>query len=74
MKHGPNSIQGRFRRLTGYKQDEVCADCRHTVKLHGPRRIYYKCEMIGITGSAATDISLRDVACNLFSPGRRDDE
>ena len=59
----------RFKRLNNYRKSEMggvsCRICKHkqTFDYHGKR--YHKCDLIGISNSAATDIRLSYV-CNKF--------
>ena len=67
------TIKGEFRRMYGYDQNHTCKECRFCVK-HTANRSYYKCERMGETRSAATDIRLKDFACRLFEPEVRSAE
>jgi hypothetical protein len=46
-----------------------CKYCSHLRKIAAGSRNFYKCALIGITQSPATDIRLKSV-CNRFSPNR----
>lgn len=59
------SIKGIFRRMHGYDQNNNCRDCIYCI-CYRKNRNYYKCKKIGISSSEATDIRLRDCACDLF--------
>lgn len=48
-----------------------CKLCKHRISGHYHNKIYHKCELIGFSYSAATDIRLKKV-CGLFM--RRDKE
>ena len=61
-RHPRETIKTRYRRMYGYDEAHRCGDCRHLVKTEA-NRTYYKCELIGISASEATDIRLKDVAC-----------
>lgn len=60
------SIKSLFRRMHGYDNNNNCKDCIYCVCYGGRNRNYYKCEKIGISNSEATDIRLKDYACDLF--------
>jgi hypothetical protein len=59
------SIKGMFRNLHGYDKSNYCKNCKYCICDHRSRR-YYKCEKIGQSYSEATDIRLKDYACDLF--------
>ena len=61
-RHPHETIKTRYRRMYGYDEAHRCGDCRHLVKKE-TNRTFYKCELIGISASEATDIRLKDVAC-----------
>ena len=71
--HPPKTIPRhgykRLKYARGYKRsnDPIrrCKYCRHCVKVYGNTRDYYKCRLIGISSSEATDIRLRNV-CMLW--------
>ena len=49
----------------GLRKDKKCRDCKHLYCK--PWRVnYYKCDMWYQSNSSATDIRLKDVACNMF--------
>lgn len=61
------TIKERFRReFGGYNGDHICKECIYCVCLWAGKRRVYKCKKMGFSGSAATDIRLKDCACNLF--------
>ena len=60
------TIQGRFREVYGFDDSRKCRDCGNLVKINVGKRNVYKCRNIGLTGSAATDIRLKDPSCKLF--------
>ena len=60
------TIKGRFRKKHGYHKEHRCKECKHhEVHIHGKRR-FHKCMKIGVSGSEATDIRLKDYSCDLF--------
>lgn len=61
----PRSIKRVFRKIYGFDHDHTCKDCKHLVCNERNRR-YYKCEVMGISASEATDIHLKDVACGMW--------
>ena len=66
------TIKDDFRWRYGIRHDHKCGECVHLVKCVA-NRTHYKCEKMGITASAATDIRLKDFACRLFERERRED-
>lgn len=54
-----------FRMMNGYDREHKCGDCMHFVRAEY-NRVYYKCEILGLSGSASTDIRVSDPACKLF--------
>ena len=61
-RHPKETIKSRYRRMYGYDESHRCADCVHLVKTVA-NRTFYKCELIGLSASEATDIRLKDPAC-----------
>lgn len=61
-----------FRMLNGYDHEHKCGDCIHFVR-YMANRTWFKCELLGITSSASTDIRVKDVACMRWEE-RREDE
>lgn len=59
------TIKAQFRHLFGYDTSHKCKECAHCVGVRA-NRTHYKCEKMGITHSAATDIRLKDDSCRLF--------
>ena len=68
-RHPHETIKTRYRRMYGYDESHRCGDCVHLVKTVA-NRTYYKCELIGISASEATDIRLKDVACKRWEAER----
>ena len=64
LKFNRETIKGRFRRLYGYDENKRCGDCRYLCKTSTNSHTFYKCNLIGISASEATDIRLRDPACS----------
>lgn len=58
----PKSIKRAFRNVYGFNHDHICKDCKFLVSKKRDRT-YYKCSLMGISASEATDIRLKDVAC-----------
>ena len=56
------TIKSAFRRMYGYDESHRCGDCRHC-EAHFRQKTYYKCRLMGISASEATDIRLKDPAC-----------
>ena len=46
-------------------KNQCCKNCVYLSKIIPSKRIYYKCWMIGLSGSSATDVRLSCV-CDLF--------
>lgn len=64
-----SSIKSRFRQFHGYDKANRCKNCIHHKCIHDYGKRFHKCTKIGITNSEATDIRLKDFACNLFKKG-----
>lgn len=62
------TIKESFRRVVGYDESHRCKDCKRLFKVNVGKRNVYKCEVMGITSSPATDIRLKDYACERFAP------
>lgn len=62
----PMTIKSKFRMSAGYDTFHRCKDCKYCINLQCGAHSHYKCKKMGITGSAATDIRLKDYACRLF--------
>ena len=52
-------------RKADYLSDIRCKNCIHRFIIHHHNKRYYKCELLGFSGSEATDIRLSNV-CNNF--------
>lgn len=60
------TIKSKFRMGAGYDKEHICKDCEFCIRLQCGAHSHYKCRKMGITGSVATDIRLKDYACRLF--------
>lgn len=67
------TIKEKFRQIHGFKEGFKCANCIYFWCDSHNNKNYYKCKKIGISNSNATDIRLKDIACNLFE-GVKDDD
>ena len=68
------TIKSRFRKMYGYDDTHRCGDCKFLCAYHPNDHTYYKCNLMGISASEATDIRLKDPACTRWEqgPGRND--
>lgn len=48
---------------------ETCGDCSHSLRVGHNSRSYWKCDLVGITRGAGTDIRKGWPACELFNDG-----
>lgn len=55
--------QNKYRKADDLS-DIRCKNCKHRVIIHSSGKIYYKCRLIGISHSSATDIRLSNVCKN----------
>jgi hypothetical protein len=62
-KKPQETIKNRWRRMYGYDEAHRCGDCKYLCKYATNDSHYYKCNLMGISASEATDIRLKDVAC-----------
>ena len=60
------SIKSLFRRMHGYDKSNYCNNCIFCICITNRNINYYKCEKMGLSHSKATDIRLKDYACDLF--------
>ncbi len=60
------SYKAIFREAHGYDNTHRCSECKYFVSINIGMRSVFKCEKLGKTGSAATDIRKKDLACDLF--------
>jgi hypothetical protein len=63
------TIKGTFRKFHGYNKNNKCKDCIYHIVGRYNGKWYHKCEKIGLSNSEATDIRLKDYACDLFEKG-----
>lgn len=64
------SIKKAFRAAHGERDDgKTCGTCGKCVHMVCGKRSVYKCINMGITASTATDIRLKDKACDLWEEG-----
>lgn len=76
-KKPQESIKSRWRRMYGYDEEHRCGDCKYLCKYATNDSHYYKCNLMGISASEATDIRLKDVACKRWKDAnqcRHDDK
>ena len=68
------TIKSRFRKMYGYDDSHRCKDCKYLCIYYAGNSKYYKCNLMGISASEATDIRLKDPACTRWEqgPGRND--
>lgn len=64
------SIKEKFRVLYGVNKNVRCKDCIHCIRLNGNNKYYYKCEIMGISSSTATDIRLKYYGCSEYDDKR----
>ena len=60
------TLKDKFRLRHGFLQGKRCGDCKYHHRFDYNYKYYHKCEKLGISNSEATDIRLKDVACNLY--------
>lgn len=64
------AIKAVFRAVHGESDDgrtcRTCRTCSKCVRIRRGKRSVYKCLNMGITASTATDIRLKDKACDLW--------
>ncbi|WP_279159603.1 hypothetical protein [Thomasclavelia cocleata] len=66
QRSGRLSIKDTFRKLHGYNKGNYCKNCHFCICNTYRNRKYYKCYNLGLSNSEATDIRLKDYACDLF--------
>lgn len=66
VRGGRLSIKDTFRKIHGYNKNHYCKNCHFCICNIYRNRKYYKCYKLGLSCSEATDIRLKDYACNLF--------
>lgn len=55
-----------MQQMYGIKEGKKCGDCKHCINCGYHGRSYYKCELWIISHSSATDIRLKNTACNKY--------
>lgn len=75
-KKPQETIKNRWRRMYGYDEAHRCGDCKYKCKYSSGDFSGYKCNLMGISASEATDIHLKDVACKRWEDAnqRRHDD
>lgn len=68
------TIKSRWRRMYGYDESHRCGDCRYLCKYLSGNFSGYKCNLMGISASEATDIRLKDPACKRWEGKETDAE
>lgn len=64
----------RMQEIYGIKEgNDTCKTCKHCIRERYHGRTYFKCELWFISNSAATDIRLKNKACNKYEK-ETDDE
>lgn len=65
-KHDGNRYR-TMQELHGIKEgSDTCKTCKHCLRERYHGRTYFKCELWHISNSAATDIRLKNKACNKY--------
>lgn len=67
-----NKGRPRYRTMQeiyGYNNEQKCKTCKHKIKLIYHGKTYYKCNLWHLSKSSATDIRLKDIACNKWEGG-----
>lgn len=54
----------RMQEIYGIREDKVCKTCKHCLSIDYHNKVYHKCDLWRISNCAATDIRLKDKACN----------
>lgn len=67
------TIQSRYRKMYGYDEAHRCEECEHLVTV-AEEPVHYKCELIGLAASEATDIRLSDISCKRFQQKTQKEE
>ncbi len=58
------TIKSRWRRMYGYDDSHKCGDCRYSFRLTvNDNKHFWKCNLMGVSSSEATDIRKSDPAC-----------
>lgn len=67
------NIKENFRVRYGLDFSHRCGDCKHIICIINRGRRYYKCRLIGISHSTATDIYLKDISCRQWAERRKEE-
>lgn len=67
------TIKIRWRKMYGYDQGHKCGECRHCFKYIGNDRTVYKCNMMGVSDTTATDIDASDPACSRWEERKHEE-
>ena len=54
-----------MKEIYGENSAHTCKECKHLIKLQYSKH-YYKCSLWRVSHSTATDIRVRQTACNMF--------
>lgn len=57
--------QMRYRKANPLKGESYCKHCNYCIRMGYHDKVYYKCELIGISNSEATDIRVKNT-CDRF--------
>lgn len=60
------TFKSDFRHIYGFDKEHQCKNCKYFREFYYNYKHYFKCEMLGITHSQATDIRKKDYACKLY--------
>lgn len=64
------TIKEEFRQIYGYDNNHTCKTCKNCKLVKAGMRNAYKCIVMGVTRSAASDIRLKDPACAAYEGGK----
>lgn len=59
------TIKSRWRKMYGYLDGKQCKECKYLGSYTANKK-WYKCTLMGMSNSSATDIRLKDIACNRY--------
>lgn len=75
VKARPRSKYQQWKLENNYRKadndNKRCKNCKNRFITHSGAKVYYKCILLGMSSSPATDIRLSNV-CNLFTPKNAD--
>lgn len=60
------TIHSRWRKMYGVNAYHRCGECEYCEGRQSGRRVHYKCILMGVSASEATDIRLRNPSCQRF--------